>query len=60
MENDNSVFFIPVVGEATIKKGGEKINIKEASIDGEWYVDDRDRLYSQQKLKYIKIALDSE
>jgi len=55
----DSPVFIPATGTAVMKDGGEKIIIKSASKDGRWYVDIRDRLYSQAKLKYIKIAIDN-
>lgn len=52
--------FIPATGKAVLKSDGERLVIKSASKDGEWYVDVRDRFYSREKLKYIKIALDSK
>lgn len=59
-KNDDSPHFMPVTGTAVMKDGGEKIILAQASEDGRWYLDIRDRLYSHTKLKYIKIALDSK
>ena len=55
-----TTLFIEVSGTAVVRSDGSKINIVSASKDGEWYTDDRGWLFSQSKLKYIRIDLDSQ